>query len=67
MDGLLTSWLGHLVMLGLTWALCYHFLTGIRHLVWDTGKGFDLDQVDLSGKVIVAGSVVLTVLVWIIA
>lgn len=66
-DGLLTSWLGHLVLLGLTWALCYHFLTGIRHLVWDTGKGFDLEQVELSGKAIVAGSVVLTVLVWLIA
>ena len=66
-DGLLTSWLGYLVLLGLTWALCYHFLNGIRHLWWDTGRGFDLEKVELSGKLTVAGSVVLTALVWIIA
>ena len=66
-DGLLTSWLGHLVLLGLTWALAYHFCNGIRHLVWDMGYGFDLEQVDLSGKVVVGASVVLTLLIWIIA
>ena len=38
-DGLLTSWIGHLVLLGMTWALAYHLLNGIRHLVWDIGHG----------------------------
>ena len=66
-DGLLTSWLGHLVLLGLTWALCYHFLNGIRHLIWDTGNGFDLEQVEFSGKIVAGGSIALTLLVWLIA
>lgn len=66
-DGLITSWLGHLVLLGLTWALCFHLLNGIRHLVWDTGRGFDLDMVDKSGMAVVIGSAVLTVLLWLLA
>ena len=66
-DGLLTSWLGYLVLLGLTWALAFHFLNGLRHLWWDTGRGFELGQVELSGKLVLAGSVILTALVWLIA
>ena len=66
-DGFLTSWLGHLILLGSTWALCFHFLNGIRHLWWDTGRGFDLEKVELSGKIVAGGSVVFTVLIWIIA
>ena len=49
-----------------TFCTCYHLLNGIRHLVWDAGYGFELDQAYLSGKLVVAGSVVLTVLVWLI-
>lgn len=66
-DGLLTSWLGYAVLLGLTWALSFHFLNGIRHLFWDIGRGFDLDQVELSGKIVLAGSIILTAVVWIVA
>ncbi len=66
-DDFLTSWFGHLILLGLTWALCFHFLNGIRHLWWDTGNGFELGQVELSGKIVAAGSIVLTILIWIIA
>lgn len=66
-DGLLTSWIGYLVLLGMTWSLCYHFLNGIRHLWWDTGRGFDLDKVELSAKLTAGGSLVLTVLIWAVA
>ena len=66
-DGLLTSWLGLLVLLGLTWALCYHLLNGIRHLFWDMGYGFELQTVDRSGIAVAAGSGVLTVLLWLVA
>ncbi|MEM8787119.1 MAG: succinate dehydrogenase, cytochrome b556 subunit [Pseudomonadota bacterium] len=61
-DGLLTSWLGGLVLLGSLWAFWYHFCTGIRHLYWDTGRGFELDQVQKSAIAVVAGSVALTIL-----
>ena len=57
----LTSWFGLLVLIGSLWALWFHLLNGIRHLVWDTGRGFDLDVVTKSGWAVVAGSVLLTV------
>ena len=66
-NGLMTSWFGNLVWLGLTWALCYHFCNGIRHLFWDMGYGFELEQAWRSGLMVVGGSAVLTVLVLLIA
>ncbi|WP_339872558.1 succinate dehydrogenase, cytochrome b556 subunit [uncultured Brevundimonas sp.] len=39
--GLSASPLGLLVWFGLTLALTYHLASGIRHLVWDAGKGLD--------------------------
>jgi succinate dehydrogenase / fumarate reductase cytochrome b subunit len=66
-DGLITSWIGTLVMMGCSWALCYHFLNGIRHLVWDAGYGFDLETVDRTGMAVAAGSGLLALLLWLVA
>jgi succinate dehydrogenase / fumarate reductase cytochrome b subunit len=62
-DWLLTSWLGTVIMVGSLWALAYHFCNGIRHLVWDAGRNFDLAGAQRSNLMVIAGSVVLTVLV----
>lgn len=61
-DGLLTSWLGALVLIGSVAALWYHTLNGLRHLAWDAGYGFELDKVDRSGRMILIGTGVLTAL-----
>lgn len=61
-DAVLTSWVGLVVLIGALWALWYHLLNGIRHLVWDIGLGFELDTVSKSGWAVVVGSIVLTVL-----
>jgi len=64
-DGVLTSWLGKLVMLISLWALWYHFLNGIRHLRWDMIKGLGLGESARTGWYVLIGSVVLTVLsIW---
>ncbi len=65
-DGVLTSWIGLLILFGTTWALWFHLLNGIRHLVWDTGRGFDIDKVEASGKAIAGGSIAMTVLTWLV-
>jgi succinate dehydrogenase / fumarate reductase, cytochrome b subunit len=57
-------WFGRLVLFGFTWALIHHMLGGIRHLIWDTGKGFELRTVELLVRANLIGSVVLTVLLW---
>lgn len=61
------SWFGQLVLLGFTWALIHHTAGGIRHLIWDTGRGFDLASVETSARVTLAASVLLTIALWAIA
>ena len=65
--GFIGSWLGMLMLFGWTWSICYHALNGIRHLVWDTGIGFEIEIMDRSAMAVIGGSVVLTVLIWIVA
>lgn len=59
-DALLSSWFGLLVLVGSLWALAYHFCNGLRHLVWDMGRNFDLAGAQRSNLMVLAGSVVLT-------
>jgi succinate dehydrogenase cytochrome b subunit len=59
--------LGKLVLFGYTWALFHHMLGGVRHLIWDTGRGFQIWQVNLLGWLTIAGSVTLTVAAWALA
>jgi succinate dehydrogenase / fumarate reductase cytochrome b subunit len=56
--------LGRFVLFGYTWALFHHMLGGIRHLIWDTGRGFEIWQVNLLGWLTIIGSVTLTVAAW---
>ncbi|MBF0094444.1 MAG: succinate dehydrogenase, cytochrome b556 subunit [Alphaproteobacteria bacterium] len=60
----LGSWFGQVLLFGWTVALFYHLTNGIRHLLWDTGRGLEIPQVYRSGRVVVASTVVLTVLAW---
>ena len=66
-SGLMASWLGRIVLLGFTWALIHHALGGIRHFIWDTGKGFELKTVEALVRANLIGSVVLTLLLWSVA
>jgi succinate dehydrogenase / fumarate reductase cytochrome b subunit len=62
-NGLLTSWFGALVLIGSLWALCYHSLGGVRHLIWDMGYGFDLKVADRMGWAVIIGSFIATIAV----
>lgn len=63
-SGLYGSWFGQLVLLGYTWALMFHMLGGIRHLVWDTGALMEKHTATTLAWATAVGSLVLTVLVW---
>ncbi|MCZ8096433.1 MAG: succinate dehydrogenase, cytochrome b556 subunit [Burkholderiales bacterium] len=67
MQAVLGSFLGRLVLFGYTWALLHHMLGGIRHLIWDTGRGFGAVERELFAKLTLGGSIVLTILLWIVA
>lgn len=58
------SWYGLVVLVGLTWAFWQHLLSGIRHLVMDTGAGFELRINKLFAVLTIAGSLFLTALTW---
>lgn len=64
---ILGSWFGLLLLFLWSWALFYHLSNGIRHLFWDAGQGFELPTVYQSGYVVVASSLALTVLAWVVA
>jgi succinate dehydrogenase / fumarate reductase cytochrome b subunit len=61
-DGLMTSWIGNLVLIGSAFALWYHTANGVRHLAWDAGYGFDLKDAEKSGKAVVVAAAALTLL-----
>lgn len=61
-----SSWIGLIVLFGFSWALMQHLLGGLRHLMWDTGRGLDLPTVHRSGWAVVAGAIGLTIVLWII-
>ena len=58
---------GKVILLGYTWALVHHALGGIRHLIWDTGRGFDLPTVERMAQLNLAGSIAITILIWLLA
>jgi succinate dehydrogenase / fumarate reductase, cytochrome b subunit len=61
-----TSWFGDLVFLGSAWAIWFHLLAGVRHLIFDAGRGLDLATAEKLGWGCIIGSLVLTVLTVII-
>lgn len=65
-QSVLGSKLGQLAMFLWTFALAYHLCNGIRHLCWDAGYGFEIDEIEKSGKIVVVASLVMTFLIWIV-
>ncbi|MEO8809327.1 MAG: succinate dehydrogenase, cytochrome b556 subunit [Rhodanobacter sp.] len=61
---LIGSPVGLILLFGWSWSLFYHLCNGIRHLIQDAGFGYEIAQFVRSSWLSIAGSVVLTVLVW---
>jgi len=58
---------GQILVLLWSWSLFYHLCNGIRHLVWDTGRGFDMKSVYFGGYLVIAASLLLTAAAWVTA
>jgi succinate dehydrogenase / fumarate reductase cytochrome b subunit len=54
------------VLFGYTWALLHHMLGGIRHFIWDTAHGLEPGEREFLAYATMIGSVVLTLVVWIL-
>ena len=66
-SALFRSWLGQLVLLGYTFVLMLHVMGGLRHAIWDAGKGFEAKARDRLSVGSFAGAAVLTGLLWIVS
>lgn len=58
---------GQIVIGGFSYCLIYHLLNGLRHLLWDSGHGFEIRQIYMTGWTVVLLSFVLTAGVWALA
>jgi succinate dehydrogenase / fumarate reductase cytochrome b subunit len=61
------TWLGRLILLGLTLSIFYHLAAGVRHLVFDSGRGFPPKTADFSAWLCIVFAVVATLAVWALA
>lgn len=61
------SWPGLILLFGWSWALSFHLLNGIRHLLQDVGMGFTVAQFVRNSWIVMIGSFALTALIWICA
>jgi succinate dehydrogenase / fumarate reductase cytochrome b subunit len=62
--GVLGSWPVKIVLFLGVFAFFYHLCNGIRHLWWDTGRGFEIAQVNRSGWIVLAAAAALMLLAW---
>jgi len=62
----LNSFLGKFIALGLAWSFSFQILSEIRHLIMDMGYGFELQITRITGLAVIFGSIILTILIYLI-
>ncbi|HET9679410.1 MAG TPA: succinate dehydrogenase, cytochrome b556 subunit [Gammaproteobacteria bacterium] len=60
-------WAGKIILIGWSYCFFYHLCNGIRHMLWDTGWGFDLPTARFTAGVVVILSIALTITAWVLA
>ena len=63
---MINSFIGKFILIGFTWSMIFHLLSGIRHLVWDFGYGFEIKIANISGIIVIIFSLALTVIFWLL-
>ena len=63
----INSFFGKFILIGFTWSMSFHILSGIRHLAWDLGYGFEIKTANISGIIVVISSLALTIIFWLFA
>ena len=63
----INSFFGKFILIGFTWSMCFHIFSGIRHLFWDMGYGFELKTAKISGITVILFSLITTIIFWLLA
>ena len=64
---IINSFIGKFILIGFTWSMSFHLLSGIRHLVWDLGYGFEIKTANITGVIVIISSLALTIIFWLFA
>ena len=64
---IINSFFVKFILIGFSWSMIFHLLSGIRHLAWDLGYGFEIKTANISGIVVIISSLVLTIIFWLFA
>ena len=62
----INSFFGKFILIGFTWSMSFHIFSGIRHLVWDMGYGFEIKTANISGVLVILFSLVATIIFWVL-
>ena len=62
----LNSFFGKFLILAIVWSFSFQILSEIRHLFWDYGIGFELKTANITGSLVIVGSFILTLLIYIL-
>ena len=61
---IINNFFGKFILIGFTWSMSFHLLSGIRHLAWDLGYGFEIKTANISGTIVIIFSLALTIIFW---
>ena len=61
---IINSFIGKFILIGFVWSMSFHLLSGISHLVWDLGYGFEIKTANITGGIVIISSLVLTIIFW---
>ena len=64
---IVNSFFGKFILVGFTWSMIFHLLSGIRHLAWDLGYGYEIKTANISGIIVIIFSLALTIIFWLFA
>ena len=63
---IINSFFGKFILIGFTWSMSFHLLSGARHLAWDLGYGFEIKTANISGTIVIISSLILTIIFWLL-
>ena len=65
-SSILNSFFGKFIILGIIWSFSFQILSEIRHLIMDLGYGFELKTTRITGLIVIFGSILLTIMIFIL-
>ncbi len=63
-NNFLKTFLGKFILISITWSFSFQMLSEIRHLIMDYGYGFELQKTKVTGLLVIFGSIILTILIY---